>query len=60
MFGEDHVHYLGHIINAKGASVDTEKMQAIYEWLVPSSPLGFRGFLGVAGFTATSFKVMEL
>nr|XP_034886896.1 uncharacterized protein LOC118027607 [Populus alba] len=49
-FGVLSVGYLGHLISSKGVVVDPEKIQAVQNWPVPTSPKGVCGFLGLAGY----------
>lgn len=35
-FAESLIEYLGHLISKDGVAIDTEKIKAILEWLVPS------------------------
>lgn len=49
-FGTPSVEYLGHIISAKGVSVDPSKVRAIQQWEKPKTLKGLREFLGLAGY----------
>jgi hypothetical protein len=49
-FGVLSVGYLGHLISSEGVAVDPEKIHAVQNWPVPTSPKGVRGFLGLAGY----------
>ena len=42
--------YLGHIIGADGVKVHEEKIQAIWDWLVPRDVTVLRGFLGICTY----------
>lgn len=42
--------YLGHIISAKGVTVDPAKISAITDWSTPFNLRDLRGFLGLAGY----------
>jgi hypothetical protein len=44
------VAYLGHVISAKGVTMDSEKIQAVVTWPQPRSLRGLRSFLGLAGY----------
>jgi hypothetical protein len=49
-FFQKEIHYLGHIISSEGISVDSEKVKAIMEWLVPKNVHEVRSFMGLAGY----------
>jgi hypothetical protein len=49
-FGESQVNYLGHVISEKGVEVDPSKIQAVVDWLEPTTVKGVRGFLGLTGY----------
>ena len=49
-FGQQEVHYLGHIISQEGVCVDPEKITAMVQWPLPRSPRAMRGFLGLTGY----------
>lgn len=49
-FAKQEIHYLGHILSAKGVHTDPEKVQAVLQWLTPNNVRELRGFLGLAGF----------
>ena len=49
-FGLEEILYLGHKINAKGVSVDEEKVKAIREWPKPKTLTQLRGFLGLCSY----------
>ncbi|KAC9132076.1 hypothetical protein E3N88_46317 [Mikania micrantha] len=40
------VHFLGHVINKDGISVDPANIEAIKNWTTPSTPTEIRSFLG--------------
>ena len=44
------VHFLGHVVNAKGIHVDQAKIEAIKKWDAPKTPTEVRQFLGFAGY----------
>ena len=46
----DEVLYLGHIISAKGISVNPEKVSAIVNWEPPQNVKQLRSFLGLASY----------
>nr|GFC98283.1 putative reverse transcriptase domain-containing protein [Tanacetum cinerariifolium] len=44
------VHFLGHVVNAKGIHVDPAKVEAVKKWEVPRTPMEIRQFLGLADY----------
>ena len=44
------VPFLGHVISAKGISVDPSKVQDVLDWEAPTSVPQIRSFLGLAGY----------
>ena len=49
-FGVAQVSYLGHVVSAKGVSVDFEKIAVMTSWLAPRTLKELRGFLGLTGY----------
>ena len=49
-FGTDHVVFLGFVVGADGLRVDEQKVQAIRDWLIPTTIGEVRSFHGLAGF----------
>jgi hypothetical protein len=49
-FAQQQIHYLGHVLSARGVSTDLEKVSAISSWPVPQNVRELRGFLDLAGF----------
>lgn len=49
-FGATSISYLGHIISAKGVSIDPDKVQAGADWPQPYFARAIHGFLGLAGY----------
>ena len=41
---------LGHVISAKGISVDPQKIEAIVNWKPPTNVSEVRSFLGLSGY----------
>lgn len=50
VFAVDTVHYLGHVINRDGVSVDPDKIQVIQDWPIPNNISTLQGFLGLTGY----------
>lgn len=42
--------FLGHVISGDGISVDPEKIKVVVDWLRPTTVIGIRSFLGLAGY----------
>ena len=49
-FWLDKVAFLGHVISAKGISVDPQKIEAIVNWKLPMNVSEVRSFLRLAGY----------
>ena len=49
LFREE-VGYLGHVVSAKGITVDKHKVKAVQDWPTPTTVTNLRSFLGLAGF----------
>ncbi|KAM3348690.1 hypothetical protein ACQJBY_022133 [Aegilops geniculata] len=49
-FGQQHIAYLGHVINAAGVSTDPSKIDTIKNWPKPMNVNEVRSFLGLAGY----------
>ncbi|KAL0551526.1 hypothetical protein IC582_010615 [Cucumis melo] len=49
-FWLEQVVFLGHVVSAKGVSVDPQKVEAIVNWERPISATEVRSFLGLAGY----------
>src|SRR5574338_502890 len=50
VFWKEEVHFLGHVISAKGISVNPNKIVAIQAWKRPSTVGEVRSFMGMAGY----------
>ncbi len=50
------VKYLGHIVSAKGISMDLEKVAAVAKWPVPTKALDLRSFLGFTSYYRRFFE----
>ncbi|KAL0544214.1 hypothetical protein IC582_019327 [Cucumis melo] len=49
-FWLEQVVFLGHVVSAKGVSVDPQKVEAVVNWERPNSVTEVRSFLGLAGY----------
>ena len=49
-FWLDRMTFLGHVISAKGVSVDPQKIEAVVNWKPPKNVSEVRSFLGLAGY----------
>ncbi|GKC96692.1 putative reverse transcriptase domain-containing protein [Tanacetum coccineum] len=46
----DYVQFLGYVIDIKGVHVDPSKIEAIKNWVAPTTPTEVRQFLGLTGY----------
>ena len=49
-FGQECIHYLGHVISREGVVVDPEKVQAMLKWPKPKTLKALRQFPGLTGY----------
>jgi len=49
-FAQQRINFLGHVIECGRISMDSDKVQAIQEWKVPTSVTELRSFLGLANY----------
>ncbi|KAA0037396.1 DNA/RNA polymerases superfamily protein [Cucumis melo var. makuwa] len=49
-FWLEQVVFLGHVVSAKGVSVDPQKVEAVVNWERPTSAIEVRSFLGLIGY----------
>ena len=42
--------FLGHVISKDGIQVDSKKIEAVADWLRPTTVIEIRSFLGLAGY----------
>ena len=50
MFRREKVDYLGHVVSAKGVSVQPQKVKAVTEFPLPTTVTQLRSFLSLAGY----------
>ena len=55
-FYQKEIHYLGHILSAKGIAVDPAKIKAILEWPTPQNVSEVRIFMGLFGYYRKFFE----
>src|SRR5204863_1517052 len=53
------VSFLGHILSAKGVTVDPSKVQEVLNWKSPTSVSKIRSFLGLAGYYRSFIQVFS-
>ncbi|GJS96854.1 putative reverse transcriptase domain-containing protein [Tanacetum coccineum] len=46
----DSIQFLGHVIHRNGVHVDPTKVEAIKNWVAPTTPMEVRQYLGLAGY----------
>jgi hypothetical protein len=56
IFYQNKIHYLGHIISAKGIEVDPEKIKAIRRCSTPKNVTEVKSFMGISGYYQRSIK----
>ena len=49
-FWLEKVHFLGHVVQKEGISVDPAKVEAVSAWSAPKSVTKIRSFLGLVGY----------
>ena len=49
-FYQNKIQYLGHVISTEGIAVDTEKIRAIMEWMVPKDVADIQSFMGITRY----------
>ena len=46
----ERVAFLGHVVSRNGIEVDPQKIEAVKQWLRPTSATKIRSFLGLVGY----------
>ena len=49
-FFKEKLTFLGHVVSAEGISMEEDKVKSIRQWPAPTSVVGVRSFLGLAGY----------
>nr|GFB48920.1 putative reverse transcriptase domain-containing protein [Tanacetum cinerariifolium] len=57
---EEHLKFLGQVIDSQGIHVDPAKIESVKDWASPKSPTEIRQFLGLAGMKDLSEQLKEL
>lgn len=58
VFGHQELKYLGHIITPERVKVDQGKIQAMLNWLRPTTIIELCGFLGLIGYYRKFVQIM--
>eukprot|EP01018_Ginkgo_biloba_P018968 Gb_14602 [translate_table: standard] len=58
-FCKEEIEYLGHIVSAKGISVDPKKVKAVKEWRTPASVHEVRSFLGKMNDAKKRYSIFD-
>ena len=54
--GHAQLRCLGHILNINGTAMDPDKMQAVMDWPLPSTPADLQSFLGLCSFVRSHIR----
>ncbi|MCW3101545.1 MAG: uncharacterized protein JWL77_7163 [Chthonomonadaceae bacterium] len=49
-FFKQSISFLGHVVSGEGIGMETNKVEAVQEWPIPTSVTAVRAFLGLAGY----------